>query len=90
MAAPDPFEDVELDQPTPGIPVGELTWTHPDDVDVDRAMLGYLLSGEATWVNLPPQPIATFGSNPYSADVPVQEGITWRVVAMSATGEVSA
>lgn len=90
MPAPLPFEDVELTQTTALIPVGELTWTHPDDVDVDRAMLGYQLSGEDTWTNLPPEPIATYGVNPYSADVPVQEGITWRVVALSADGDVSA
>lgn len=90
MAAPSPFEDVELVQATAGIPVGELTWTHPDDVDVDRAMLGYQLSDEDTWTNLAPEPRATYGANPYSADVPLQEGITWRVVAISAAGEVSA
>lgn len=89
MPAPVPFEDVDLTQTTSGIAVGELTWTHPTGTNVDRAMLGYLLEGETEWENLPPEPIGTYGSGPYSADVPIAEGITWRVIAMSADGEVS-
>lgn len=89
MAAPEPFEDLTLTQTTSGIPIGTLSFTHPDEVDLDRAMLGFTTDGE-TWTNLEPRPIAEFGSNPYEVDVPLTEGIEWRVVAISAAGEVSA
>lgn len=85
---PDPVTDLVVAQATSGDPRGTVTFEHTG-VAVDRFMVGYRLPEETTWRDLEPQPVATYGSGPYEADVPLTVGVETRVVALSSTGTVS-
>jgi hypothetical protein len=67
-----------------GLAAITLTWDH---TGADRFVLGYN-SGNG-WVNLPPEPAASFGSGPYGATLPALPETSWRVLAMDAAGTVS-
>lgn len=85
MAAPNPVTNLQATQTTSGIPELELSWEH-DGLNLDRWMLGFNKDGD--WINL--EPIAASGVSPYSLTIVSPPDTTWRVVALSSSGEVSA